>query len=123
MKRILIFPVTILLMIAGCSPAPKTVRFSVVNNASDDIHLYYSILSVPDTTFISVASGDAYELLETENANGATNWYYDYKVQIHTITNLVDDTIDFNPNISQYWSLYTGGIEDYYQLNLVDTVF
>lgn len=111
------------MILASCAPQPKSVRFSVVNNASDNIHIYYSLLGVNDTTYMSVASGDSHELLATENANGATNWYYDYKVQIHTIHNHLNDTIDFNPNISQYWSLYTGGIEDYYQLNLVDSVF
>lgn len=123
MRTNVILTIAFIGILASCSPSPKTVRFSVVNNASDNIYVYYALLGESDTTYMSIASGDAHELLETENSNGTTNWYFDYKVQIYHIENLVGDTINFNPNISQYWSLYTGGIEDYYQLNVVDTVF
>ncbi len=118
-----IFYILIILFITGCSTSPKEVSFTISNQSSDGVVVVYSELGSTDTIQVLIPTTEAEVLLQTQSNNGNTNWYYDYKLQIHSIYNQLGDSIDFNPNISQHWVLYVGDPNYYYQLNLTDTVF
>ena len=127
MNRLAIYIFAILLgsitIALGCSPKEKNISFSLVNNDTSKIYVHYFDFATHDTDTVEIVTDDLATLLTVKNSNGGSNWFYDYKMHITHIYNLAGDSVNFNPNESQYWFLYVSDPDYFYRLYIKDTDF
>ncbi len=122
-KYISIFSfLAVVILLVGCAQ-PAQVSFSIHNGSSSKIFIHYYPFATNDTQVVQLGPDTLITLLDVENTSGSSNWFYDYKMHINGIYNLVGDSILFNPNISQYWYLYVGEPNYQYKLSIEDSDF
>jgi len=121
MKKVSGILSVIMMVLAACSPAE--VSYSVQNHSANKIFVNYTPFSTNDTQVVGIGADTLVTLLETENSSGKTNWFFDYKLHINSVYNVLGDTLLINPNVSQYWILYSGDPLYQYKLEVKDTDF
>ena len=123
MKKIpALISICTLFLFIGCKQT-KDVRFWVYNGCSAPIHVEYITFENNDTNQLTIGTDTISILLQTQNTSGGSNWFYDYKLHINGIYNNLGDTLNFDPNVSEYWHLDVGDPTYYYRLSIADTDF
>ena len=125
MKKIRICTYTILMVFANsCTSTMQDVSFTIKNTGSSNIFVEYIAIQNNDTINVQILPSESQIIWEETLAERQkTNWYYDYKISINTITNQVGDTINFNPNIASNWVLWISSPHNNYNLYIEDSSF
>jgi hypothetical protein len=114
--------VCVFTLVVGCTQ-PAHVTFSVKNSSTNQISVKYFPFETNDTQTVNFGPDTLITFLETDNSTGKSNWFYDYKMHIIGVYNNLGDSTSFDPNVSQYWFLYTGEPNYQYKLDVDDTDF
>jgi hypothetical protein len=105
-RKINIYTILIVatVVLIGCKKNNSVTTFEVKNFSDEIIYVNYTTYETMDTTIKVIGVDLGAEIFVNQSESGY-NWYYDYGIQINSILNTTGDTISFNPNLSQYWTI------------------